>query len=67
MKTINVANGPRNASAIILGCMRMPALAVREAADMILSGKCGVYSPALLECFADSLEDFKKLTEKNDQ
>ena len=35
MKTINVANGPRNASAIILGCMRMPALSVRDAADMI--------------------------------
>ncbi len=36
-----------------------------EAADMILSGKCGAYSGALLECFTDSLEDFKKLTERN--
>ena len=35
MKTINVVNGPQNASAVILGCMRMPALSVEEAAGMI--------------------------------
>ena len=35
MKTINVVNGPLNASAVILGCMRMPALSVEEAAGMI--------------------------------
>ncbi len=35
MKYRNVANGPQNASAIILGCMRMPALSVDEAAAMI--------------------------------
>ena len=35
MKTINIAQGPQNASAIILGCMRMPALSVREAADVV--------------------------------
>ena len=35
MKTINVVNGPQNASAIILGCMRMPALSVNEAGKMI--------------------------------
>ena len=35
MKTINVMNGPQNASSIILGCMRMPALSVQDAADMI--------------------------------
>ena len=35
MKTINVINGPQNASAIILGCMRMPALSVEKAAEMI--------------------------------
>ena len=28
MKYLNVANGPQNASAIILGCMRMPALSI---------------------------------------
>ena len=35
MKMINVVNGPQNASAIILGCMRMPALSVDQAAAMI--------------------------------
>ena len=35
MKMINVVNGPQNASAIILGCMRMPALSVEQAAAMI--------------------------------
>ena len=31
MKNINVVNGPANASAIILGYMRMPALSVDQA------------------------------------
>ena len=35
MQQINVVNGPQNASRIILGCMRMPALSVYESADMI--------------------------------
>ena len=35
MKMINVVNGPQNASAIILGCIRMPALSVGQAAAMI--------------------------------
>lgn len=35
MKTINVVNGPQNASAIIMGCMRMPALCVADAEKMI--------------------------------
>lgn len=35
MKTINVVNGPANASAIILGCMRMPALSVDQAEKII--------------------------------
>ena len=35
MKKINVVNGPQNASAIILGCMRMPALSVNDAEKMI--------------------------------
>ena len=32
---MNVVNGPQNVSNIILGCMRMPALTVQAAADMI--------------------------------
>ena len=35
MKTINVFSGPQNASAVILGCMRMPALSVEKAAEII--------------------------------
>ena len=35
MRTINIANGPQNASSVILGCMRMPALSVKDAAGMI--------------------------------
>ena len=35
MKMLNVVNGPQNVSRIILGCMRMPALNVDEAANMI--------------------------------
>ncbi len=35
MKMINVVNGPRNISSIILGCMRMPALSAEAAAAMI--------------------------------
>ncbi|MBR5933327.1 MAG: aldo/keto reductase [Treponema sp.] len=35
MKSINVVNGPSNASAIVMGCMRMPALSVDQAEKMI--------------------------------
>ena len=35
MEKINIVNGPQNVSRIILGCMRMPALGVQEAAKII--------------------------------
>ncbi len=35
MKRINVTEGPQNVPAIILGCMRMPALSVKDAAGVI--------------------------------
>ncbi|AXQ77934.1 aldo/keto reductase family oxidoreductase [Streptococcus chenjunshii] len=35
MKTIKVSQGPQKAAAIVLGCMRMPALSVSEAAKII--------------------------------
>ncbi|WP_161980505.1 aldo/keto reductase [Streptococcus sp. S784/96/1] len=35
MKTLNVKEGPQNVSNIVLGCMRMPALSVEDAAKMI--------------------------------
>ena len=41
MKTINVVSGPQNASAVILGCMRMPALTVEKAPEMIRAARRG--------------------------
>lgn len=35
MQYLNIVNGPQHASSIILGCMRMPALSVSDAAHMI--------------------------------
>lgn len=35
MQTINITNGPDDASRLILGCMRMPALSIEDAAKMI--------------------------------
>lgn len=35
MQTVNIANGPDNASRLVLGCMRMPSLSVEDAATMI--------------------------------
>ena len=35
MEKLNVQCGPQNASRVILGCMRMPALSVQDAANMI--------------------------------
>lgn len=35
MKTINIVNGPQNVSAVIQGCMRMPALSKEDAAKVI--------------------------------
>lgn len=35
MKQINIVNGPKSASQIILGCMRMPALNTDDAASII--------------------------------
>ena len=35
MQNINITKGPRNVPRIILGCMRMPALSAKEAAEII--------------------------------
>ena len=35
MQKVDIANGPKNVSRLILGCMRMPALSVEDAANMI--------------------------------
>ena len=43
MKKINIINGPQNVSAIIQGCMRMPALTREDAAKVIRTAyDCGV-------------------------
>lgn len=43
MKTISIANGPQNVSAIVQGCMRMPALSREDAAKVIrTSFDCGI-------------------------
>ena len=43
MKTINIVNGPQNASAVIQGCMRMPALSKKDAANVIRTAyDCGI-------------------------
>ncbi len=43
MKLINIVNGPAGASAIVLGCMRMPALTAQAAAEMLTTAvSCGV-------------------------
>ena len=43
MKYINIQNGPQHASAIIQGCMRMPALSKEDAAKVIRTAfDCGI-------------------------
>lgn len=43
MKKINIVNGPQNVSAIVQGCMRMPALTAEAAAKVIRTAyDCGV-------------------------
>ena len=43
MKYIDIMNGPQNASAIIQGCMRMPSLSAKEAAEVIRTAyECGI-------------------------
>ena len=43
MKYINIANGPQQVSAVIQGCMRMPALSREKAAEVIRTAfDCGI-------------------------
>ncbi len=54
MKMLNIKNGPQNASQIIMGCMRMPALSVSEAEVMIKTAmECGVNFFDHATCYAD--------------
>ena len=54
MNYLNVAQGPQHASRIILGCMRMPALSVDDAARMIaIAAEEGVNFYDHATCYGD--------------
>lgn len=55
MKTINIVNGPKNASAIIQGCMRMPNLSKEAAARAIsTSYECGINFYDHATCYGEN-------------
>ena len=55
MKTINVVNGPQNVSAIIQGCMRMPALSTEDAAKVIRAAyDCGINFYDHATCYGEN-------------
>ncbi len=54
MQKINIAQGPENATRMILGCMRMPALSVEEAAKVIqTAGDLGINYFDHATCYGD--------------
>ena len=54
MQHINIARGPQQASEIILGCMRMPALSVEEAASVIrAASEAGINFFDHATCYGD--------------
>lgn len=54
MQNINISNGPENASRLIFGCMRIPALSVEEAAKMIeTAAKLGINFVDHATCYSD--------------
>ena len=55
MKTINIVNGPQNVSAIIQGCMRMPALSKEDAAKVIRTAyDCGINFYDHATCYGEN-------------
>lgn len=55
MKTFNIINGPQNVSAIIQGCMRMPALSKEEAAEVIRTAyDCGINFYDHATCYGEN-------------
>ena len=55
MKMINIVNGPQNVSAIIQGCMRMPALTKEAAAKVIRTAyDCGVNFYDHATCYGEN-------------
>ena len=64
MKTINIANGPQNVSAIIQGCMRMPALSREDAAKVIRTAyDCGINFFDHATCYGHEGEAEKRFAE----
>lgn len=54
MQKINISNGPNNASRLILGCMRMPALSTDDAATIIKSAyELGINYYDHATCYGD--------------
>lgn len=54
MKYLNIANGPQQVSAIIQGCMRMPALSKEDAAKVIRTAfDCGINFFDHATCYGD--------------
>ena len=55
MKMINIVNGPQNVSAVIQGCMRMPALTKEAAAKVIRTAyDCGVNFYDHATCYGEN-------------
>ena len=55
MKTITIANGPQNVSAVIQGCMRMPELTKEAAAKVIRTAyDCGVNFYDHATCYGEN-------------
>ena len=64
MKTINIANGSQNVSAIIQGCMRMPALSREDAAKVIRTAyDCGINFFDHATCYGHEGEAEKRFAE----
>ncbi|ETP73422.1 putative oxidoreductase [Lachnospiraceae bacterium JC7] len=54
MQKINISQGPENVSRLILGCMRMPALSVEEAANVIRTAyELGINYVDHATCYGD--------------
>ena len=64
MKLLNIVNGPRNVSAIVQGCMRMPALSKEDAAKVIRSAyDCGINFFDHATCYGENGEAEKRFAE----
>ena len=67
MQTINIANGPENASRLILGCMRMPALSNEAAAKMIETAvELGINFVDHATCYGDGEAEIRSFSQSAD-